>query len=283
MMARIRPKRTLLYYVTEAFVIYLLVTAGMYLLQGSLLFHPDTKIRRTPSTLLRLDYENLMLEVQGHKTNGWYIPLENARGTVLFSHGNDGNMSGWQAFAPAFRSLGFSVLLYDYGGFGNSTGRPTETRCHADAMAMWKWLTETKGIPPEKILVYGQSLGGGVAAHLAAEVKPGAVVLESTFTSVADLAAQTLPIFPVRWLCKHPFDSAARMASIHAPVMIIHSKEDRLVPIAHARKLLELANEPKTWLEIRGDHTNAFMHSKKTVLEGLRKLIDPLFPETPRP
>jgi fermentation-respiration switch protein FrsA (DUF1100 family) len=278
-MAKNRPKRTLLYYAKEAVVIYVLVVAGMYLLQGYLLFHPDTKLRRTPATLHHWDYEEVMLDVKGGKTNGWYIPLENARGTVLFSHGNDGNMSDWVAFAPTFRSLGFSVLLYDYGGFGKSTGSVSETRCHDDAMAMWKWLTENKAIPPEKILVYGHSLGGGVAAHLASEVRPGGVVLESTFTSVTDVAAKALPILPVRWLCRYPFDNAGRMADIHAPIMIIHSSEDTLIPIAHGRKLFELANEPKTFLEMRGDHNFAFMQSRDVVIDGLKKFIDPLFPQ----
>jgi fermentation-respiration switch protein FrsA (DUF1100 family) len=263
----------------EAAIIYLLVVAGMYFLQGYMLFHPDPKIRYTPSSLYHWKYEDVVLDVKGGQTNGWYIPLENARGTLLFSHGNAGNISDWLTDAPTFRSLGFSVLLYDHGGFGKSTGRVSERRCHADAMSMWKWLTETKGIPPERILIYGQSLGGGVAAHLAAEVNPGAVVLESTFTSVTDVAAKELPILPVRLLCRYPFDNAARMADIHAPIMILHSPEDTLVPFAHGRKLFELANEPKTFIEIHGDHNMGFVTSKDVYLAGWKKFIDPLFPQ----
>ncbi len=277
-MAKNRPRRTLLYYLKEAAIIYLLVVAGLYFLQGYMLFHPDKKISHTPAAH-HWEFENLALDVNGEKTNGWFIPLENARGVLFFSHGNEGNIAEWLPFVTTFRSLGFSVLLYDYGGFGKSTGRPSEKRCYADAHAMWDWLTKVKNVPPRNILLYGQSLGGGVTANLAAEVNPGAVVLDSTFTSVPDIATPMLPFLPVRLLCSYRFDNASKMSRIHAPIMIIHSQQDTLIPFSHGQKLFELANEPKTFLEIHGGHVAGFTESEKTILSGMEKFLASPFPK----
>ncbi len=277
-MAKERKRRTFLYYVKEAVVFYLMLVIGMYFIQGFMLFRPGRDLYRTPSAL-HWAYEDVLVDVNGERTHGWYIPVEHARGTVLFSHGNAGNIADWLIAADVPRSFGFSVLLYDYGGYGKSTGKVSEERCYADAMAMWKWLTETKGIRPEKILIHGQSLGGGIAANLARDVRPGAVVLESTFLSVPDVAAKKFPILPVRWLCRYQFDTAGKIASIHAPILIIHSSEDSLVPFAQGMKLFELANEPKTFLEIHGGHNTGFVESKDVYLAGWQRFVDPLFPE----
>ena len=283
-MAKNKPKRTLWYYLREAAIMYLMVAAGMYLLQSFMLFHPDKKVRYTPANH-HWEFESIVLDVNGEKTDGWYIPLENARGVLLFSHGNEGNIAEWLPFVHTFRKLGFSVLLYDYGGFGRSTGRPSEERCYADGRAMWNWLTKVKGIPPEKILLYGQSLGGGVTANLAVEVTPRAVVLDSTFTSIPDVGARMLPFLPVRLLCSYRFDNASKVPNIHVPVMVIHSPRDQLTPYSHGQKLFELANEPKTFLEIHGRHVMGFTDSEAIVSKGLEKFLAPLFPTpvTPSP
>ncbi len=267
-----------MYHIMEAAVLCLILAAGVHLLQGYLLFHPGRNLHRNPSAL-NWKYEDVVVDVNGGQTHGWYLPLEHARGTVLFSHGNAGNIADWLLAAEVPRSFGFSVLLYDYGGYGKSTGKVSEPRCYADAKAMWKWLTETKGIPPKNILLHGQSLGGGVTADLAKDVRPGAVVLESTFLSVPDVAAKIFPILPVRWLCKYGFDSTAKVAAIHAPILIIHSITDEIVPFEQGKGLFELANEPKSFLEICGGHNTGFIESKEIYLAGWKKFIDPLFPK----
>ncbi len=280
-MAEPRKKRTVWYYLKEAVVFYLMLVAGMYLVQGYMLFHPSHDMYCAPS-MYKWAFENVVVDVEGGQTHGWYIPLENARGVLLFSHGNAGSIADWLAAAPTFRDMGFSVLLYDYGGYGKSTGKASEARCYADARGMWNWLTETKHIPAEKILIYGQSLGGGIAADLASKVRPGAVVLESTFLSVPEVAAKKLPFLPVRWLCSYKFNTVDKIADIHAPIMIIHSPQDTLVPFAQGRKLFELANEPKTFLEIRGNHNTGFFKSRDIYIDGWEKFIGPLFPQNQR-
>jgi fermentation-respiration switch protein FrsA (DUF1100 family) len=259
-------------------VAYFTVVACAYFMQSSLLFFPSQEMQNKPSQR-GWKYEEIMLDVPGGKTCGWYLPLDNARGVVLFSHGNGDNISSWFEVTDKFRKLGFSTLLYDYASYGKSTGKISEKRCYADVRAMWNWLIEVKKIPPEKILIYGQSFGGGVAADLAKDVKPGAVVLESTFTSVPDIAARQYPFLPVRLLCSFQFDTKNKMAQIHAPIMIIHSPDDTLIPYSNGETLFKLANEPKTFLKIGGDHNSGFGESKDVYLKGWEEFVGPLFPK----
>ena len=277
-----KNKRPLSYYVRRfpmlLLLAYLGVVAVFYFAQRPMLFQTDRTLTLDPSTY-NWAFENILLDVDGRKTHGWFIPRDNARGVVLFSHGNAGNISGRLESVGLLRSMGFSVLVYDYGGYGNSTGNASEKRCYADARAMWKWLTETKGVPADKILLFGRSLGGAVTCDLAAGVTPRAVVMESTFLSVPDVAAGTFPWLPVRLLASYRFASVSKIAKIHVPLLMMHSPDDEMIPYAHGLKLFELANEPKTFVEIHGDHNNGFALSKDVYLPGWTKFIDPLFPQ----
>ncbi len=257
---------------------YLCCICILYCSQRSMLFQADRTMTLDPS-VYKWDFENVTLDVDGNSTHGWFVPRDNARGAVLFSHGNGENISGSLEYIGLLRKMGFSVLAYDYGGYGKSTGEPSEVRCYADVRAMWKWLTETKKIPADKILIFGRSLGGAVACDLAAEVTPRAVVMESTFLSVPDVAAGVYPWLPVRLLASYHFASAGKIANIHAPLLVIHSPKDTMIPYAHGRKLFELANEPKTFLEIRGDHNTGVAESKEVYMAGWKAFVDPLFPQ----
>ncbi len=256
---------------------YLAIVAVFYFAQGSMLFQADRNMVADPSAY-NWPYESVLLDVNGKKTHGWFMPLENARGVVLFSHGNAGNISGRLESMGLLRSMGFSVLAYDYGGYGNSTGRASEKRCYADARAMWNWLTETKKVPADKILLFGRSLGGAVTCDLATEVTPRAVVIESTFLSVPEVAATVFPWLPVRLLAAYRFANVNKIANIHVPLLMAHSQDDEMIPYAHGLKLFGLANEPKTFIEIHGDHNMGFVTSKDIYLAGWKKFIDPLFP-----
>jgi fermentation-respiration switch protein FrsA (DUF1100 family) len=134
---------------------------------------------------------------------------------------------------------------------------------------MWKYLTEARGIAPDRILLFGRSLGGGVTAQLASEVAPRAVILESTFTSISHVAQEKVPVFPMRLLIWNRFDSLSKLGGIHAPIMVVHSRDDTLIPFHHGRALFEGANEPKRFLEIRGDHNDGVIVSERVYREGL--------------
>lgn len=175
-----------------------------------------------------------------------WLPHPSARYAILYSHGNAEDLRDVRFVAERLRREGFSVLAYDYRGYGRSTGRPSTRAAMEDVRAAYDHLTGPLGVAPARVIAYGRSLGGGVTVPLAASVPVGGVVLESTFTS----AFRTVVPFPVL-----PFDrmaSAPRMSRISAPVLVIHGTEDAVVPPAHGRRLLELAPGPKRALWVDG-------------------------------
>ncbi len=268
----------------------LAILAGIYAILCIVVVFAQTRIlyvggQMTPYTPsmppFQWKYEDVLLDVGSEKTKAWFMPVENARGAVIFSHGNAGALSDWFEAAMPFRTLGFSVLMYDYGGYGDSTGRSSEQRCYADIRAMWKFLTVDRGMPPEKILLFGRSLGGGATAQLATEVSPGAVILESTFSSVPELAGEIFRIFPMRLLIWNRFDTFSKIRNIHAPILVVHSPDDTLVPYRHAKANFERANEPKQFLEIRGDHNDGVFISAEVYQEGLAQFVGKYFAVPP--
>lgn len=256
--------------------LYAVVVIFFYFSQDRLLYPATREIWRTPAAW-GWDYEDLALPVDGETTRGWYVPLENARGVVLFSHGNAGNIAHRLESIELLRSFGLSVLVYDYGGYGESSGRPSEQRTKADVQAMWDWLTQEKGHAPEEILLFGRSLGGAVTMQLAPEVQPGAVILESTFKSVPDIVYDYWPWLPARRLIRHVYPSMDRIGEITAPLLLIHSPEDDIVPYSHGLALYDAAPEPKTFGEIQGDHNQGFVDSMDVYRQYWETFLTPIF------
>ncbi len=258
-----------------------LVLAGAALLVGGVqraIVFPATRAMAWSPAEAGWDYVDVFLSVDGHTTHGWCIPASQSRGVILYSHGNGGNISGRMGGIAIWRDLGFDVFIYDYGGYGNSTGKPSEKRCYQDIRACWRWLVEEQGIPPERIVLFGRSLGGAVAADLAAEVTPGAVILESTFTSAVTLGKEAFPFLPVGLLLRHRFETEDKLARFTAPLLVVHSPDDDIVPYHHGKALFERAPEPKTFLEIGGGHNDGFSETGEPYVQGLRRFLDPLFP-----
>jgi alpha-beta hydrolase superfamily lysophospholipase len=181
------------------------------------------------------------------------------QGAVLFCHGNAGNLSNrgmglvdWQ------KGLGSAVLIFDYPGYGRSTGQPTEAGCYASADLCWTWLTETKGIPPEQVILYGESLGGAVAIDLGSRQPCRAVVTRAAFSSFPDMAQKAFPWLPARWLCRNQMDNVGKICKVSAPVVIAHGTEDELVPYSQAERLFAAAGEPKLYIPLqRADHNTS--------------------------
>lgn len=253
---------------------YVSLAAMMYVFQTSLIFPGGGPVAGTPD----VPYEDISAAVGNETTHGWFIPREDARGVVLLSHGNGENVQSALAQARTFLDLGFSVLVYDYGGYGLSTGAPSEQRCYADIRAMWEWLTKTKGFQPNDIVLFGRSLGGGVATQLATETEPAALILESTFTSVADVARKSYWFLPLDLLVRHRFDNLAKIGRVAAPILVVHSPDDTLIPIAHGRRLFDAATARKTFLEIRGGHNDGYAASADVYGPGLAAFLDGVFP-----
>jgi fermentation-respiration switch protein FrsA (DUF1100 family) len=193
---------------------------------------------------------------------------------VLLLHGNAGNISHRIEYALMFRRLGYSTLLLDYRGYGKSTGTPTEQGTYLDAESAWQWLTRTGGVPERDIVVFGESLGGGVASWLAARHEVRALILASTFTSAVDLGSELYPFLPVRLVSRFRYDTLSRLRDIRVPVLVIHSPQDEIIPFSHGRRLFEAAREPKAMLELSGGHNEGLVFVRERWVERLAAFLD---------
>lgn len=232
----------------------------MFLRQRKYVYYPDRIVGLTPD-YFRLPYEELRLQTADGETLGaWFLlaPDEKLQKTpvLLFCHGNAGNISHRLDALRVFHNLGFAVLIFDYRGYGKSTGTPSEQGTYLDAEAAWRYLTETRGVPSAQVVLYGESLGGAVACWLASRHPAGALVLESTFTSVPEMARRMFPLFPARWLCRIRYDSLSRISSVRCPVVVAHSPDDEMVPYEFGRQLFAAAPEPKVFLTLAGRHND---------------------------
>jgi fermentation-respiration switch protein FrsA (DUF1100 family) len=240
---------------------YLALAALLFVFQSRFVYFPEMGRgdRATPARM-RLAFEDVRITTgDGETLHGWFVPAQKARATVLFLHGNAGSIVHRLEWLPMFQRLGLSVLLIDYRGFGASTGTPSETGTYADAEAAWRHLTETRRIPPERIVVFGESLGSAVAAHLAARVSPGALVLHSAFTSAPDLAADLYPFLPARRLTRFRYDTLGAVLASRSPLLVAHSPQDEIVPVSHGRRLFDAAQVRKQWLELAVSHNDGFL------------------------
>jgi pimeloyl-ACP methyl ester carboxylesterase len=196
-----------------------------------------------------------------------------SKGVILFCHGNSGNISQRIDSFRIFRQLGFSVFIFDYRGYGKSPGKPDEKGTYADAEGAWNWLVNERKVKPEEIIIFGRSLGGGIASYLASKHPPRALILESAFTSVPDMASTLFPGLPLKLLTRYKYDTRKRLRGLHCPILIIHSPDDRTIPFSHGQKLFEAANPPKKFLRITGDHLYGFLGKSGIYIEGLRDFL----------
>lgn len=256
-----------------AVVSYVGLALFMFFRQSKYLYFPSRELGVTPATT-RLPYEDMTVKTaDGETVHGWFVPAPASRGTVLFCHGNAGNIGSRLDGIWRFHDLGLDVCIFDYRGYGRSTGKPSEEGTYRDVDAVWTWLMAAKKIPPGRVVVFGESLGGAVAAWVAEQKGPGAVILESTFTSVPDMAARLYPFLPARWLCRIHYPTLERMARIRCPVLVAHSPDDELIPFSHGRKLFEAAREPKVFLALKGSHNMGREETGRAYDEALDAFI----------
>ncbi len=236
---------------------------GLVLLftQSRLLYRPVRDIAFTPEDM-SLDFEDVTFRTQDDLAlNGWYVEAGDAPFTILFCHGNGGNIMHRLDTISFFHALGLNCFVFDYRGYGRSEGKPSEVGTYRDARAAYDWLTQTKGIPAEQIVLLGRSLGGSVAAQLAGQVDARALVVESAFTSFPDMGARVYPYMPVRLFAFFRYNTRAHLAKVRCPVLVMHSREDELVPFEFGQRLFEAAREPKRFVELRGGHNDGFLTS----------------------
>ena len=249
-------------------IVYSIIMGMTYFRQDSMIYFPDKEILQTPQNI-NLGYREINFQTKDSvNISGWYIPANPEKGILLFCHGNAGNISHVMEYIKIFHEMGFSALVFDYRGYGKSVGKPSEEGTYLDVEAAWDYLVQ-QGNPPEKIIVYGQSLGGAVATEAAIRKNPAALIIESSFTSMPDLGANLYPWLPVKLLSKYQYSTISKIGMIKSPKLIIHSPDDEIVPFQHGRKLYEKASQPKDFLEIRGGHNDGFLLSGAKYKDGL--------------
>jgi fermentation-respiration switch protein FrsA (DUF1100 family) len=245
------------------------IAGWLYWAQESFVYFPDRKLAGTPANA-GMSYKAVTLVTEdGLRLNGWFVPAARSRGTLLFNHGNAGNISHRLESIRQFRDLGLDVFIYDYRGYGESEGKPSEEGTYRDAEAAWRYLTETHKVAPERLVYFGRSLGAGVASRLAIRHPPRALIVESAFTSVPDFGAEVYPWLPVRWLARLHYPTRDNLRLLRVPVLVIHSRSDEIIPFRHGEALYAAANEPKELLEIRGGHNDGFLASGKRYTDGI--------------
>lgn len=254
---------------------YLVLVGFIYLTQASLLYLPRVPGRQLDATPegIGLDYEEVWLDTSdGIRVHGWFVPGDSSR-TVLYFHGNAGNISHRLHTLRQLHDLELSVLIIDYRGYGQSEGSPNEDGLYRDAEAAWQYLTEIRGIATEDIVVLGRSLGASVAAWLAADRNPGGLVLDSAFTSVPDIGQDVYPWLPVRLLSRFQHATSEYVIKTSSPLLVVHSRDDEIIPFHHGEAIFGHANEPKTFLELRGGHNDAHFTSETAYIDGLRRFL----------
>jgi uncharacterized protein len=268
--------RTLLPILIAGAAIYLLLLVFVYLYQARLIYFPNVpgrELTANPASI-GLAFEDVRIPTADHvELHGWLIPAGDGAATVLFCHGNAGNISHRLEQLAIFHDLGLAVLLFDYRGYGQSGGWPSEQGTYLDAQAVWTYLTQRRGVAPRNIVIAGESLGGAVAAELAHKTDPAALILASTFTSAPDLARRFYWYLPVRLLARFEYPTAEHVAAVRAPLLVIHSRDDEIVPFSHAEELMRRATGPKQLLEIFGDHNAGFLMSGPRFVEGMRAFL----------
>jgi fermentation-respiration switch protein FrsA (DUF1100 family) len=243
------------------FVAYWGMGVILYIMQPNFLYCPVREVVYTPDEL-GMDFEDVIFKTDDDLSlNGWYVPAENSKMTVLFCHGNGGNIMHRLDSINIFYNLGLNCFIFDYRGYGSSEGKPGEEGTYLDVKAAYEWLTKEKGISPNDIIIFGRSLGGSIATQLASKVQSRALIIESTFTSYVDIGRKFYPYMPVRWFARFSYRTIDYIREVRCPVMIIHSRSDDVVPFEFGLELYEAANEPKEFVEIIGSHNDGFLVS----------------------
>lgn len=269
--------RTLVSILTIAVSVYLVLVLMFYMLQGRMVFLsnlPGRALTASPSDI-GLDYEDVSLATRDNEVlHGWYIPATDPVGVVLFFHGNAGNISHRLDSIEIFQELDLDVLIIDYRGYGQSSGSTSEQGTYLDAQTAWDYLVNSRDIAPGNIVIFGRSLGGAVASWLAARTTPGAVILESCFTSGPDMGGRLYPFLPVRLITRLKYPVKEHVKQVSSPVLIIHSQQDEIIPFDMGQSVFAAAPEPKEMLVLSGDHNGGFLMNRQQYLAAIGKFLD---------
>jgi uncharacterized protein len=241
--------------------------------QSSFTYYPERTISNTPEEI-GLKYDSIYFQTSDKiKLHGWFVPADKERGIVLHCHGNAGNISHCLYMIRIWNRLNMSTFVFDYRGFGLSEGNPHESGTYKDAEAAWRYLTGTRNIPPNKIIIHGRSLGGSIAAWLAQKHHPKILIIESSFTTIRDVAEKHFQGSPLLSILTYKYNSIDFIKNAACPVILIHSRDDELIPFELGKKLYDTAGNPKEFIEISGSHNDGVFQSQKYYEQKLDEYI----------
>lgn len=268
--------RTLVSILTTAVSVYVILMLALYLMQGRMVFlsnFPGRALTASPADI-GLEYEDVSLPTRDNeRLHGWYVTSTNSTGVVLFFHGNAGNISHRLDSIEIFHELDLDVLIIDYRGYGQSSGSTSEQGTYTDAQTAWDYLVDMRNIAPEKIVIFGRSLGGAVASWLAARTTPGSVILESCFTSGVDMASRLYPFLPARLITRLKYPVEEYVQQISSPLLVIHSQQDEIIPFDMGQSVFIAAPEPKEMLVLSGDHNGGFLLNRNRYQAAIGKFL----------
>jgi pimeloyl-ACP methyl ester carboxylesterase len=262
----------------------LLATLALAACQSSFVYFPTRGLEGTPADS-GLAYDDVHLAAaDGVRIHGWYVhtPEPAPKAVILLCHGNGGNLYNWLGLAEVFAELGFDVFLFDYRGYGDSEGSPDEEGTYLDADAAWSHLVSERKIPAARIVIYGRSLGGAVASHLAAAHAPGGLIVDSSFTTIREFAMEKYPRLLVRLGLTYEYDNVANLGKIRCPVLVIHGRDDELVPLRHGEAIFAAANEPKRFLALDGGHNDNYLVDAARFRQGIADFVAACVPPPAR-
>lgn len=253
--------------------VYLCLLVAIHFFQERLVYLPDKDLLSTPHEI-GLKFEAISFHsLDGIQLYGWFIPSGEERAVILFCHGNSGNISHRLGIMKLYNRLHLSTFIFDYRGFGYSKGTPSEEGTYKDAEAAWNFLVNERKVAANRIIIVGESLGGAVAARLASRKRPAALILESAFTSLPEVASQIYPFLPMGLLLRFKYAASDYLGNVKCPVLVVHSCDDRKVPYSQGCLLYDRAQGAKEFLEIRGDHETGPVTSADSYMKGIDAFI----------
>lgn len=257
--------------------------------EPTLVYHPAERVVPAPNIQYKLRERAVSYRsLDGTRLTAWLIPAaaKDSSGLwMLICHGNYGNIGYGQRphFYAYMRDLGLNLMAFDYRGFGASEGAPSEAGLYADAQASYNFLRDSLGVPPNRIVIFGHSLGSGVAIELATRVPNAGVVVEGAYTTVPSVGQAAYPWLPVNLIMSNRFASIDKVRALTVPKLFIHSPEDDVIPYSFGQALFAAAAEPKRFQSVRGGHMDAFLDDQRVYFGSIREFVAPLAPHGPYP
>jgi len=238
-------------------------------------YHPAPWIERDWARISGLPLQEVWFESRdGARLFGWYVESKETPGVLLWCHGNAGNIIHRLENLVELYRLGLSVLIFDYRGYGRSTGTPSEEGLYRDALAAYAYLTEARRVAPERLVLFGRSLGAAVAGDVASRKPVAGLILESPFPSVGAVARAHYFGLPVDWLLSAEFNLVERLRRISVPVLVVHGDRDEVVPIQLGQQVFEAAREPKSFYLVSGaDHNDLYVVGGRPYFQRIKRFV----------